>query len=759
MTKMISFDNQQMKKFWFRKLKNVTQTIPLLGIIGAIATSILAARNVGWLESWELSAYDQMMRLRPELTPDNRLLIVEVTEANIQQQQQWPLSDRLIHQVLTNLKKHDPVAIGLDIYRDLPVEPGHAEFTAQISASDRLILVCKESDKDSPGVPAPSAIDKDQVGFADIVVDPGGIVRRGLIFQQIGENSPCTSPLALSFQLARRYLQTLGIEPEKTSTNDLLFGTKTFKLLEPNSGGYNQIDNRGGQILLNYRSWGYGAPSITLDDVLQEKISPEQIKNKIVLIGVTAKSIDDAFYTPFSAGRAESQKMPGVAVHAQLTSQIISAALGERNLLWYWSDWVEIIWICSWSFLGGIVGYRARHPLQLAIAETGTLLVLLGTTASAFVLGAWLPVVPSVLGLIGSSGGVLAYTANQESKERQAIARQIQQQTKDIALLQQLLKERENTSSVPSQTHSYTSHSEITGIPPEAEEDENTAIASADAIWKTSFSLTSSLLAGRYKITEALGAGGFASTYLAQDTHRPGYPDCVVKKLQPAHRDPTFLAVARRLFHTEAEILEKLGNHPHIPRLLAHFETEDQEFYLVEEYIPGQLLSEELSNSGVFDETRTIEMLKEILSILIYIHDRGVIHRDLKPSNIIRDSEKNRLVLIDFGAVKEIQPQDQHNARHPELTVAIGTRGYTPPEQLAGQPNFSSDIYALGVIAINVLTGLRPNQLECDRHTGNLKWRHLVNLSEELAKIIDKMVCYHFVERYQSAAEVLKELP
>lgn len=757
---MTSFDNNQKKKFWFLKGKNLAQTIPVCGIITAIAASILGARNVGLLASWELSAYDQMIRLRPELLPDDRLLIVEVTETDIQQQEQWPLSDRVVTELLTKIEENEPIAIGLDIYRDIPNEPGHAELIAQIKNSDRLILVCKENDQDSRGTSAPSETTPDQVGFADVVVDPGGIVRRGLLFQQIEPNSPCISPLAFGFQLATRYLQSLGIEPEKTSSNDIRFGKKTFNLLEQNAGGYHDLDNRGGQILLNYRSWGYGAPSVTLEDVLEEKISPEQIKDKIVLIGVTAKSIDDAFYTPFSAGRAASQKMPGVAVHAQLTSQIIGAALGERKLLWYWSDWVEAIWICSWSLIGGIVGYWARHPLQLAIAESGTLVVLLGTTVSAFSFGAWLPVVPSVLGLVGSSCGVLVYTANRESKERQAIARQIEQQTKDIALLQQLLKERENTPPVPSETYSYANSEEITGIPPEAEGDENTAIAPADATWKTSFSTTPRfLLAGRYKITEALGAGGFACTYLAQDTQRPGFPECVVKKLQPAHRDPAFLIVARRLFNTEAEILEKLGNHPNIPRLLAHFETEDQEFYLVEEYIPGELLSQELSNSGVLDESKIVAMLKEILSILVYIQDRGVIHRDLKPSNIIRDSEKNRLVLIDFGAVKQIQPQDQHSASDRELTVAIGTRGYTPPEQLAGQPNFSSDIYALGVIAIYALTGLRPNQLESDRHTGNLQWRHLVNIGAELAAVIEKMVCYNFPERYQSAAEVLQDLP
>ncbi|NES87465.1 MAG: serine/threonine protein kinase, partial [Moorea sp. SIO2B7] len=258
-------------------------------------------------------------------------------------------------------------------------------------------------------------------------------------------------------------------------------------------------------------------------------------------------------------------------------------------------------------------------------------------------------------------------------------------------------------------------------------------------------------LAGRYKITSVLASGGFAYTYLAEDTQRPSAPICLVKQLQPARQDSTFLEVARRMFHNEAKILEKLGNYPQIPQLLAHFE-ENEQFYLVEEFIPGNLLSEELKIDERLEEGKVMTILKEILSILVYLHAHGVIHRDIKPNNIIRSSKDGRLVLIDFGAVKEIQPQQQ------DLTIAIGTRGYTPPEQLAGQPDFSSDIYAVGMIVIQALTGIPPAKLSVDKTSGNINWREFTSVGEELAVIIDKMVRYHFGDRYQSATSVLKDL-
>ncbi|HBB31927.1 MAG TPA: serine/threonine protein kinase [Cyanobacteria bacterium UBA8803] len=265
------------------------------------------------------------------------------------------------------------------------------------------------------------------------------------------------------------------------------------------------------------------------------------------------------------------------------------------------------------------------------------------------------------------------------------------------------------------------------------------------------------LLDGRYHINQVLGAGGFGRTYIAQDTRRPGNPTCVVKQLKPANNDPGFLETARRLFNSEAETLEQLGNHDQIPRLLAYFE-EDREFYLVQEFIEGHPLSQELLPGQRWDENRVIELLQEVLTILDFVHRHGVIHRDIKPDNLIRRHCDRKLVLVDFGAVKQIRTQLASNYGQVSNTVAVGTPGYMSSEQALGQPRPSSDIYALGIIGIQALTGMMPTQFQEDLQTGEILWQHLAPVSRGLATILTKMVRYHFKDRYQSVGEVLQAL-
>lgn len=271
------------------------------------------------------------------------------------------------------------------------------------------------------------------------------------------------------------------------------------------------------------------------------------------------------------------------------------------------------------------------------------------------------------------------------------------------------------------------------------------------------------LLDQRYQVVKVLGQGGFGHTYIAKDTRRPGNPTCVVKLLRPAISDPDFLQIARRLFNSEAETLEKLGNHDQIPRLLAYFE-EQEEFYLVQEFIDGHPLSAELAPGQRWSESQVIQFLQEVLSILEFVHGNGVIHRDLKPDNLIRRSVDNKLVLVDFGAVKQVKMQslvalEPIKALEPiEQTVAIGTPGYMPSEQGQGRPRPSSDIYALGMIGIQALTGLNPMHLAEDIETGEIIWRHQAQVSDNLAFILDKMVRHYFKHRYQSATEALQAL-
>ncbi|AFZ24473.1 tetratricopeptide repeat protein,tetratricopeptide repeat protein,protein kinase family protein [Cylindrospermum stagnale PCC 7417] len=264
-------------------------------------------------------------------------------------------------------------------------------------------------------------------------------------------------------------------------------------------------------------------------------------------------------------------------------------------------------------------------------------------------------------------------------------------------------------------------------------------------------------LVGRYQIISHLGGGGFGETFIAYDTQLPGTPECVVKKLKPQSTDPVTLETARRLFDTEAQVLYKLGTHDRIPQLLAYFE-ENAEFYLVQEFIPGDDLSKEITPGTTLSQDQVISLLREILQILEFVHQQKVIHRDVNPRNILRRQQDGKLILIDFGAVKQITTQVIIPGGKTKSTVAIGTPGYIPGEQAQGTPKFSSDLYALGIIAIQSLTGLNPEQIEKDAETNEIIWRNSAAVSPEFAQFIDKMVCYDFRQRYPSAKLALQAL-
>ncbi|MEA5616332.1 tetratricopeptide repeat protein [Cronbergia sp. UHCC 0137] len=264
-------------------------------------------------------------------------------------------------------------------------------------------------------------------------------------------------------------------------------------------------------------------------------------------------------------------------------------------------------------------------------------------------------------------------------------------------------------------------------------------------------------LAGRYQIINHLGGGGFGETYIACDTQLPSSPQCVVKRLKPQVNNTATLETARRLFDTEAQVLYQLGTHERIPQLLAYFE-ENAEFYLVQELITGHSLSNELTPGKIFTQDQIIFLLQEILEILHFVHDQKVIHRDVNPRNILRREQDGKLILIDFGAVKQITTQVITSTGETKATVAIGTPGYIPGEQAQGNPKFSSDIYALGIIAIQAITGLLPEQITKDPENHEIIWRKYATVSPEFAQFIDKMVCYDFRQRYASATIALQAL-
>jgi serine/threonine-protein kinase len=265
-------------------------------------------------------------------------------------------------------------------------------------------------------------------------------------------------------------------------------------------------------------------------------------------------------------------------------------------------------------------------------------------------------------------------------------------------------------------------------------------------------------LRDRYRATRVLGQGGFGATFLAKDESLPGRPTCVIKQLRPAVTTPDVLQMARELFEREAATLAKIGDHPQIPRLLDYFAL-DQEFYLVQQYVSGFTLQQEVRRSGALDEEQVKRVLSEVLSILHYIHNHQVIHRDIKSANIIRRELDSKLVLIDFGAVKDQVSQTVTASEDEAFTAfAVGTSGYAPPEQMAMRPVYASDVYALGVTCVYLLTGKSPRELGYDSRTGELQWRDRVRISDPFANVIGKMLEASVYHRYQSVSEVLQAL-
>jgi len=267
------------------------------------------------------------------------------------------------------------------------------------------------------------------------------------------------------------------------------------------------------------------------------------------------------------------------------------------------------------------------------------------------------------------------------------------------------------------------------------------------------------LLHERYRILGILGKGGFGATFAASDLSLPGNPICVVKQLRPSTNDPKVFTMAKKLFEREAETLAKVGIHPQVTRLLNYFE-DNQQFYLVQEYVDGDNLYEEVKKRGPFSEAGVKQFLSELLPILKYIHKQKVIHRDIKPANLIRRQTDRKLVLIDFGAVtNQVNTMIAHtNSQTAFTNFALGTEGFAPPEQMAMRPVYASYIYAVGVTCLYLLTGSSPKDMEVDVNTGELLWEKFIKVSPQFAKVLKTMLEFSVRHRYKSAQEVMNAL-
>jgi CHASE2 domain-containing sensor protein len=379
----------------------------------ASASLLLGVRWMGMLQPMELWAFDRLLRLRPEEEADPRLLVVTVTDADIQAQSQEPrqgsLSDAALEPLLEKLERYQPRAIGLDIYRESPVAANYQNLAVRLRQDRYLIATCKGRDpeRDPTGVKPPPEVPEARLGFSDFLEDADGILRRQLLVMNPDPVSACSTPYALSVQLAFRYLEKEGILPTFTPEKNLQLGSTIFKRMTSRTGGYQPIDARGSQVLLNYRSLSSPdkiAPQVTLTEVLSDRLNPQAVKDRVILIGVTANSAGDYWATPYDAGSAD--KISGVFLQAQMVSQILSAVLDRRPLLQVWTQWGESIWIWCWSLVGSLLACRFRQLTHLVLAS-GTAILILSGLCFVFLLGGWwVPFIPSGLALMAAVGWI-----------------------------------------------------------------------------------------------------------------------------------------------------------------------------------------------------------------------------------------------------------------------------------------------------------------------------------------------------------------
>ncbi len=398
--------------------------VPIEGTLGVAIGSLLVAggvqiiRNQSWIQGPELKVYDHLVRFRPVGEPDPRLLIVGITETDIRAQRRWPLSDQAIATALSNLEQHQPRVIGLDLYREVPQEPGSQALARQLQSS-RVVVITKLGNNESDRIPPPDSVAPERIGFNDLPIDIDGVVRRALLF---ASNDTGTYP-SFALQLVLPYLAAAGTQPQPSPGNpdDMMLGQGVFVPLKSTSGAYLNLDDRGYQILLNYRADSDIARVVTLSDVLNNRLDPNWVRNKIVLVGTYAPSIKDLFYTPYSAGEQTQHQMPGVAIHAQVVSQILDAATGDRPLLSFWTERQEWFWIWGWAVVGSVLAWRVRHPLGLMLGAGLMLASLAGSGFWLLTQDTWVPLVAPAIAATIAVGSVTSFRAQQSHRQQQMV--------------------------------------------------------------------------------------------------------------------------------------------------------------------------------------------------------------------------------------------------------------------------------------------------------------------------------------------------
>ncbi|AKG21864.1 serine/threonine-protein kinase [Calothrix sp. 336/3] len=698
----------------------------ILAGMTALGAAVLAASDMGIGEFMELQAHSLFFQLRGQATLPDNIVILAIDNDSItvpgqyyrdnpekysylKPLQSFPFPRATYAEVIEKLIQGGARHVAVDVIFDRPSSYGveddrHLQEVLQRHHQKVTLAAIYENSETHQGsfwqLTQPQELFRNTgitVGSVNFPLEiDGKIHRHASVFPKLlAKNDNFTPPDKIP-SLGEATLRASGVNYPKPLGDRLYFW-----------GGAGTFETIPFWYVLDPTNWKH---------YLQ---SGQVFKDKIVLIGATAQLSNDFHGVAVSPSWLNPQKMAGVEIHAQAIATLMQGRSISQKIT---NPWAEGLFV--FTIVGGCTVLIARGKAGIRRFSYGMVAAVLwgGVSFICFTSGRF--IIPAAIPIVAIATISTVYLGIEIIREifRKRHLVTIFQKYKTSPVVQEIISQQDDL---------------------------------LDLLQQRELALSGKILAGRYKIVKVLGSGGFSETYIAEDTLLPNHPQCVVKQLQPVNHKAEQIIIARRLFNSEAETLQKLGNHPQIPQLLAFFEEE--EFYLIQEYIDGHPLSQELPIGKPVDESIVIDILRDLLQILAFVHKNGVIHRDIKPSNIIRRHGDRKLVLIDFGAVKEVTTQLFDASEQTALTIGIGTKGYSPSEQCFGRPQYNSDIYAVGMIAIRALTGIAPHDLA--RNTdGELQWLDKAIVSTELASILCRMVLDDFQKRYQTASEVLEDL-
>ena len=396
---------------------------------------ILGVRSAGLLQQLELNFYDWLLRSRPAATVSNsRITYITISEDDIRRQGRWPITDETLAHALRLLVEYQPRAIGVDLYRDIEVPPGHKELTALLPKHPQIVMISQLGDDTGARVPPPPVLQgSTQVGFNDILVDPDGLIRRALLFQDDGDEVA----YAFALRLAMLYLAQDGVMPEQDPVMPdwIRLGRTTLQPFASSDGGYVNADDAGYQILLDFGAADQAFDAFSLTDLLSGHIEAHYLTNRVVMIGVTAESVPDVFHIPVRYGSQRGDQFPGVFMHGIITEQLLSAALDGRKPIRAMSETEEIAWTLGWGMLGGVLGGWARSVWRFSLIALGGLSVITLSGMMLFFLGWWMPEVPTAstwfLAMAISEASTLARERSDRAMLMQLFSRHVSREVAD----------------------------------------------------------------------------------------------------------------------------------------------------------------------------------------------------------------------------------------------------------------------------------------------------------------------------------------